>query len=376
MDWKAFRRELHQIPELGFQETKTQQFLLNYLSTLPGHRVEIELWKTGLLVRVPGTESRQTLAYRADMDGLPLEEETGLPFRSRHPGMMHACGHDIHMTIAMAVLTELALHPVRDDIVFLFQPAEEGPGGAQPMLASEQFARWHPDVVFALHIAPEFPVGTVATRPGILFANTSELCINLVGIGGHAAYPHLANDMVVAAAHLVTQLHTIVARNVNPLDAAVLTIGKISGGTKQNIIAERARIEGTLRTLSTESMALVKQRIEQVVAGIETGFACRCHIDYGANYVQVYNHPETVKGFMEWLQQSQTAHLEVCREAMTGEDFGYFLQSVPGFMFWLGAGAAEGLHSARLNPSEEAIDVGIRVVQGYLRHLSSTQARP
>lgn len=360
------RRQLHQIPEPGFAEKKTQRFLLEAIASLPQDRMDVVTWQTGIFVHVRGTQPTRRFAFRADMDGLPIEEETGYDFRSRHPGYMHACGHDLHMTIALGVLTHFTHHAIADDLLLVFQPAEEGPGGAQPMLASPEFARWRPDVMLALHIAPEYPVGTIATRPGILFANTSELFIDLTGTGGHAAYPHRANDMVVAAAHLVTQLQTIVARNVDPLDAAVVTVGKIEGGTKQNIIAQRARLEGTIRTLSPASMMQVKSRIEALVRGVETGFQCDAVIDYGANYRQVDNAADLTREFMTWLPQTGAATLVECREAMTGEDFGYFLQEIPGFMFWLGVDSTYGLHHARLQPMEAAMDVAVEVVTRYI----------
>ncbi|WP_126425896.1 N-acetyldiaminopimelate deacetylase [Brevibacillus marinus] len=360
------RRDLHRIPEPGFQEVKTQRYLLNYLDTLPQERLSVKTWRTGILVKVHGTNPTRMLAWRADMDGLPIEEETSYPFRSVHPGYMHACGHDLHMTIGLGILSHFVEHPIRDDLLFLFQPAEEGPGGAQPMLASEEFRAWRPDAVFALHIAPEYPVGTIAIRPGVLFANTSELFIDLVGKGGHAAFPHRANDMVVAASHLVTQLQTVVARNVDPLDAAVITIGKIESGTRQNIIAEKARIEGTIRTMSRESMTKVKERIEALVRGIETGFACRAAIDYGCTYCQVYNDPALTREFMDWAGTRRDIRLIECSPAMTGEDFGYFLQEIPGFLFWIGAETPYSLHHAKLEPSEQTIEVAVRLVTDYL----------
>lgn len=365
------RRQLHQIPEPGFAEKKTQRFLLEAIAALPQDRMDVVTWQTGIFVHVRGTQPTRRFAFRADMDGLPIEEETGYDFRSRHPGYMHACGHDLHMTIALGVLTHFTHQAIADDLLLVFQPAEEGPGGAQPMLASPEFARWRPDVMLALHIAPEYPVGTIATRPGILFANTSELFIDLTGTGGHAAYPHRANDMVVAAAHLVTQLQTIVARNVDPLDAAVVTVGKIEGGTKQNIIAQRARLEGTIRTLSPASMVQVKSRIEALVRGVETGFQCDAVIDYGANYRQVDNAADLTREFMTWLPQTGAATLVECREAMTGEDFGYFLQEIPGFMFWLGVDSTYGLHHARLQPMEAAMDVAVEVVTRYITRKSA-----
>ncbi|MFT9367376.1 N-acetyldiaminopimelate deacetylase [Paenibacillus polymyxa] len=359
------RRDLHQIPEPGFEEYKTQQYLLNYLETLPQERLDIRTWRTGVSVLIHGTAPERRYGYRCDMDGLPIEEETGYDFRSTHPGYMHACGHDLHMTIGLGIVTHFASHPIKDDLVVLFQPAEEGPGGALPMRDSTELADWMPDEIVALHVAPEYPVGTIATRPGILFANTSELFIDLKGTGGHAAYPHKANDMVVAACQLVGQLQTVVARNVNPLDAAVITVGKVSGGTKQNIIAETARLEGTIRTLSADTMTLVKSRIEALVRGVEAGFECQAKIHYGSNYLQVYNEVKVTEEFMKWVSNRQDVQLVECGEAMTGEDFGYFLERIPGLMFWLGVDTPYGLHHAKLEPAEEAIEVAIRVLTDY-----------
>ncbi|OEH94250.1 N-acetyldiaminopimelate deacetylase [Bacillus solimangrovi] len=365
------RRELHKIPELGFEEFKTQQVLLSYIESLPTERIEIKAWRTGLFVKVAGTNSTQTIGYRADIDGLPITEETGLSFASTHTGRMHACGHDFHMSIALGVLTAVVEEPIIDDMVFIFQPAEEGPGGALPMLQSEQMKKWKPDIIFALHIAPEYPVGTIATRPGLLFANTSELFIDLKGKGGHAAYPHHTNDMVITASHLVTQLQTIVSRNVDPLDSAVVTVGKITAGTVQNIIAETARIEGTIRTLSADTMVLVKERIKALVAGIETGFQCKVEIDFGSNYYQVYNEEQLTEEFMTLADESEKINVIECREAMTGEDFGDMVAEIPGFMFWLGVNSEFGLHHAKLNPSEEAIPTAINLITTYLRKKSN-----
>ncbi|SFK89912.1 N-acetyldiaminopimelate deacetylase [Paenibacillus sp. 1_12] len=364
------RRQLHQIPEPGFAEFKTQQFLLDYLESLPQERLEIRTWRTGILVNVKGTAPKRRLGYRADMDGLPITEDTSYEFRSTHSGFMHACGHDVHMSIGLGILTQAVQTPIKDDITFIFQPAEEGPGGAKPMLECEELQDWMPNQIVALHIAPEYPVGTIATKPGILFANTSELFIDLTGKGGHAAFPHLANDMVITACQLVSQLQTIVSRNVNPLDSAVITIGKIEGGTKQNIIAEKSRLEGTIRTLSATTMLLIKSRIEALAAGMETAYDCKVDIDYGANYLQVFNHAEPTQTFMDWVRETGIMKVIECTEAMTGEDFGYFLEKIPGFMFWLGVDTPYGLHHAKIEPNEQAIDLAIELISSYFRWIS------
>jgi N-acetyldiaminopimelate deacetylase len=363
------RRDLHKIPELGFREHKTQNYLLSYIKDLPQERLEVKEWKTGLFVKVKGTNPKKIIGYRTDIDGLPIEENTGLPFRSEHEGRMHACGHDLHMSIALGILTHFVEEAIEDDILIIFQPAEEGPGGAKPMLESEIMKSWKPDFIIGLHIAPEYEAGTIAVKEGLLFANTSELFIGLKGKGGHAAYPHDTRDMVVAAAMLVTQLQTVVSRNINPLDSAVVTVGKITGGTVQNIIAETARLEGTIRTLSQESMEKVKERIEALVKGIEIGYDCEAVIDYGSMYHQVYNEEVSTRKFIDFLKEKENVTLKICEEAMTGEDFGYMLQEIPGFMFWLGVDSEYGLHHSKLNPDERAIDFAISTVTDYIQIL-------
>ncbi|MBM7645698.1 N-acetyldiaminopimelate deacetylase [Scopulibacillus daqui] len=370
MDLIETRRALHRIPELGFNEFKTQRFLLNKIKQMPQEHLEIRTWRTGILVKVAGTDPAKTIGYRCDIDGLPIREETGYSFQSDHEGQMHACGHDFHMTIALGVLDKLARQPVKDHVVFIFQPAEEGPGGAKPMLESDVFKAWRPDIILALHIAPEYPTGMVAVKKGLLFANTSELFIDLKGKGGHAAYPHLANDMVVAASAFVMQIQSIVARRINPLDSAVITIGKISAGTKQNIIAEEARIEGTIRALDPDTMKEIKKNIEAHAAGIEASYQCQASIDYGANYYQVYNDHTLTESFINYCKENDYA-FTICPEAMTGEDFGYFLKEIPGFMFWLGVNSEAGLHSSKLMPDEGALSKAVDIVSGFIRYKGS-----
>ena len=362
------RRDLHQMPELGFQEVKTQSYLLEQIGLMPQEALTIKKWKTGILVKVKGTNSTKTLGYRTDIDGLPVVEETNLPYASQHTGKMHACGHDLHMTIALGVLAQLAENPAQNDIVFIFQPAEEGPGGALPMVESDSFQLFKPDGILALHIAPELPVGTVSTRAGLLFANTSELFIDFKGKGGHAAYPHLTNDMVVAASNFVTQLQQVVARKLDPLESAVITIGKITGGTVQNVIAENARLEGTIRTANAAVIDEIKETIELMAKGFERSHHCEITIDYGSNYHQVFNTKEYVDRFRQVIRDTNINWHDAA-PAMTGEDFGYFLRDIPGFMFWLGVDSPFGLHHSKLNPDEKAISVGVEVVEAALRQL-------
>ncbi|WP_428908804.1 N-acetyldiaminopimelate deacetylase [Niallia sp. Krafla_26] len=362
------RRELHQIPELGFKEFKTQAYLLSYIHSLPQERIQIKKWETGIFVKVNGLQPTKMIGYRADIDGLPIVEETELPFKSLHETEMHACGHDFHMSIALGVLTHFVNHPIKDDLLFIFQPAEEAPGGAEPMLKSAVMKEWWPDMIMALHIAPEYPVGTIAVKEGLLFANTSELFIDFKGKGGHAARPHLANDMTVAACTFVTQLQSIVSRNIDPLDSVVITVGKIASGTVQNIISETARLEGTIRTFSEETMEQVQQRIYDMAKGIELGFQCEVKVDFGAMYHQVVNDSVLTREFMEFVEHHTDINVIECKEAMTGEDFGFMLKEIRGFMFWLGVESDYGLHHAKLLPNEKAIEVAIKMITKYIAY--------
>jgi N-acetyldiaminopimelate deacetylase len=361
------RRDLHQIPELGFQEIKTQKYLLDVIASFEQQHLTIKQWKTGLLVKVTGKNPSRTIGYRADIDGLPIREETDYSFQSRHVGSMHACGHDFHMTIALGALNRLAKNPVDDNVLFIFQPAEEGPGGALPMMQSEEFKIWKPDMIFALHIAPELPVGTVSTKKGLLFANTSELFIDFKGKGGHAAYPHLTKDMVVAASNFITQMQQIVSRRIDPLESAVITIGKLEGGFVQNVIAETARLEGTIRTLDAAVLSEIKDHLEKMMRGFEITYDCSLSVDYGANYHQVFNTEEHVIHFKEIVEDINDVSWHQAKSAMTGEDFGYFLKDIPGFMFWLGVNSNQGLHHSKLMPDEDAISVGVEVVEKTIR---------
>lgn len=367
------RRDLHRIPELGFQEVKTNAYLLERILELPQDRLTIVPWKTGIVVKVEGFQGNKTIGWRTDIDGLPIPEATGLAFKSEHEGQMHACGHDVHMTIAIGLLRNFVANPINDHIVIIFQPAEEGPGGAFPMrewLKSEH-PELIPDQIFAFHIAPEYPVGTVATRPGLLFANTSELFIDLIGTEGHAAYPHQSRDMSIAAATLLLQLQTIVSRTLNPMEPAVVTIGKMTSGTVQNIISGKARLEGTFRAMDAETMTIIKEKVESLCRATEIAFDCEIQLDFGFTYYQVKNDEKLATEFLAFAEQDSSTNAILCGAAMTGEDFGFFLEEIPGVLFWAGVDSPYGLHHAQLNPNEAIIDYLIPFVASYFREIDS-----
>lgn len=360
------RRELHQIPELGFQEVKTQAYLLNYLSTLPQDKIEITTWETGIFVRVEGTHPQKTIGYRTDIDGLPITEQSGCDFSSTHEGKMHACGHDFHMSIALGILTELVTkQPPRNHVVFIFQPAEEGPGGAYPMMQSEIFQAQKFDEIYALHVQPEGKTGHVSTKPGIFFAHTAEIHIDMVGKGGHAAYPHVTKDMVVASSALVQQVQTIISRNINPLESGVVTFGYLHVGTANNVIAETASIKGTARALSVETMQIIKQRVKAICEAISVMYQCEIQCEFRSEYYGVHNDPVLTEKLLAFMQK-ENIPAEVCGPTMAGEDFGYMIQDIPGCMFWLGVDSRYGLHHAKFQPDENAIPTAISFMSKFL----------
>lgn len=365
------RRHLHQIPELALQEHETHAYLAEVVEKLQTDYMEVQTpaeLPTALLVLVKGTAPQRTIGYRTDIDALPVTEATGLPFTSKHPGVMHACGHDIHMTVALGVLSYFASHQPKDNLLFFFQPAEESENGGK--LAYERgifTGQWRPDEFYGLHDNPDLPAGAIGCRMGTLFAGTTELNIDIEGQGGHAAFPQNANDAVVAMATLVTQIQTIVSRNIDPIQSGVVTIGKVEAGTIRNVIAGHARLEGTIRGLTQEMILKIDDRLRALCQGLEVSFGVKVTLELNqGGYWPVENNPKLTKRFIEYMQTIPDVNFIETRPAMTGEDFGYLLAKFPGTMFWLGVEDDAQLHSATLTPKEEAIQRGIDAITGFL----------
>lgn len=365
------RRHLHQIPELALQEHETHAYLAEVVEKLQTDYMEVQTpaeLPTALLVLVKGTAPQRTIGYRTDIDALPVTEATGLPFTSKHPGVMHACGHDIHMTVALGVLSYFASHQPKDNLLFFFQPAEESENGGK--LAYERgifTGQWRPDEFYGLHDNPDLPAGAIGCRMGTLFAGTTELNIDIEGQGGHAAFPQDANDAVVAMATLVTQIQTIVSRNIDPTQSGVVTIGKVEAGTIRNVIAGHARLEGTIRGLTQEMILKIDDRLRALCQGLEVSFGVKVTLELNqGGYWPVENNPKLTKRFIEYMQTIPDVNFIETRPAMTGEDFGYLLVKFPGTMFWLGVEDDAQLHSATLTPKEEAIQRGIDAITGFL----------
>lgn len=366
----AIRRKLHQIPEIGLEEFETHEYLMQKIHELPQEQIEVKEWKTAIVVKVKGTSPSKTIGWRTDIDGLPIKEETGLDFSSTHPGKMHACGHDMHMTVALGLLQEIVSQRPKNNFVFLFQPAEENESGGKLVYEYGLLDDCLPDEFYGLHVQPFLPVGTIGTRVGTLFAGTCEIQAHFTGKGGHAAFPHESNDMIIAATEFVQQAQTIVSRNVNPIEGAVVTFGTFEAGTTNNVIAGSAHVSGTIRTLTQSMNELTQKRIRQIAEGIAMSFQCELDMTLTQKgYLPVENNPETTKNFMTFMRHYETINLIETEPAMTGEDFGYLLSKIPGTMFWLGVDSPYGLHHEKMTPKEEAIEIGVQAISAFFAEL-------
>lgn len=367
------RRHLHEIPELALHETQTHDYLLKVIKEFNQDNLEIrvpEELPTAILVLVHGSASQRTISYRTDIDALPVTEQTGLPYASHHPGVMHACGHDIHMTVALGVLSYFSDHQPKDNLLFFFQPAEESDYGGKRAYEAGVFAgKWRPDEFYGLHDNPDLPAGAIGCRMGTLFAGTTEVNVDINGKGGHAAYPQDANDTVVAAASLIMQVQTIISRNIDPIASGVITLGKVRGGTIRNVIAGHTRIEGTIRGLTQKMIEHIDHRLQAVCDGVAASFGLEVKLGLNqGGYWPVENNPELTRRFIDYMQQAPDVNFIETAPAMTGEDFGYLLAQFPGTMFWLGVEDDSQLHSATLTPNEDAIQKGVDAITGFLNY--------
>lgn len=353
----AMRRKLHRIPEDGFREFKTQQAIMDALDEIGVPYTAERTWVVGL---IEGAYPGETVGIRADMDALPIDEPEGCPFRSEHPGMMHACGHDAHT--AMALGAARLLFSLRDRlhgcVKLLFQPAEETVGGAEPMVAAGVMAHPHVDRVYGLHVMPYLPVGKVETRAGTLNASTDTVRLSVRGKAGHGAYPEQGTDAIVCAAQIITALQSIVARNVSPLQSAVLTIGAIEGGTAQNIICDEVRMRGTLRTANAALRAFMKARIAEIAQGVASAMGCTAEVDITPGYAALVNDAGEAARVRRVASALLGAGNVLEKEApsMGGEDFSFFSDCAPGAFFHIGCSKAEELPAPPLHNRDFHID--------------------
>ena len=369
LDLIQTRRDLHQIPEIGLEEFETQAYLLDVIKKLIASKdfVELRTWRTGILVYLHGSQPTKTIGWRTDIDGLPVNEQTGLPFASKHQGRMHACGHDFHMTIALGSLERALEKQPKNNLLFLFQPAEENEAGGMLMYKAQAFGDWLPDQFYGLHVRPDLKVGQIATNTHTLFAGTCEIKINFKGKGGHAAFPHEAKDAVVAASYFITQVQSVVSRSVNPIEGAVVTFGVLQAGTTNNVIAETAFLHGTIRSLTQEMSLLVQKRVTTIAEAVAAAFDMDVEIELKqGGYLPVENNPKLARELMDFFQEKEGVELIDIEPAMTGEDFGYLLSKVDGVMFWLGIDSPYALHHPQMSPKEEALAIGVEAVSSFI----------
>ena len=361
----ATRRDLHQHPELGFQETRTARVAAERLAAL-GYEVKTGVGKTGV-VGVKGGGGGRCVLLRADMDALPVEEANDVPYRSTHPGKMHACGHDGHVAIGLEVARRLAAARLRGSVKFAFQPAEEISNGAQAMIEAGVLAAPDVHAAFGIHLWNDLPVGTVGIMPGPMMASVDEFEIAILGRGGHAAAPHQTVDPVLVAAHVVTALQGLVARRRNPLEEGVVSVTEVHAGHAFNVIPGRADLRGTVRTFGGRFWEQAPGLIEETTHGVASAFGARAEIRYRRLSGPTVNDP-AMAGLM-----AEVAALAVGPEnvkagvrTMGGEDMSCFLEKVPGCFAFVGSapknGKASPHHSATFDIDEQSLVVGAELL--------------
>jgi len=361
------RRHLHRNPELSFEEKETSEYLAAQLKAM-GLIFQPGIGGYGIKVVFQGSQPGPTIALRADIDALPIQEETGLPYASVKPGIMHACGHDVHTATLLA--TARALKAVAADlpgqVVLIFQPGEEkAPGGASLMIKDGVLENPHVDAIFGLHVFPAMPAGVLAFGAGPRMAAPDEFDVVIRGRGGHGAYPHLCIDPIMVACQCITLLQQVVARNVSPFDQAVITVGAIHGGSARNVIPDEVTFGGTVRTMNPEVRSRMPARIEQVVRGVCEAAGASCEIHFDTGYPMLINDSACTdlarSAALAVLPAEKVLEMPA---TMGGEDFAFYLEKVPGSFARLGATApgakgAPGLHSSRLMIDEECMAVGV-----------------
>ncbi|MFZ4711993.1 MAG: M20 aminoacylase family protein [Zwartia sp.] len=363
----ALRRDLHANPEIGFQEVRTSGIVAGALEAL-GVEVHRGVGKTGVVGVIRGQrhDSGLSIGLRADMDALPIKEEGDVAYCSTVPGLMHACGHDGHTTVLLGTAKYLMQNrDFNGTAVLIFQPAEEGLGGAKAMVDDGLFERFPCDSIYALHNWPALPAGTIGINPGPMMAASDRWEVTVEGRGGHGAHPYQTIDPIVVAAHIVTALQTIVSRNVHPVESAVISLGHIQAGspTAPSVIPSRAHLVGTVRTFSDTVQKLVESRMRALIASVAEAFGATAELKYHRSYPATINSAQQAN-FLADVATDLFGAENVVRDlipSMGSEDFSYMLQKRPGAYFRLGQGGAEQgrfLHNAKFDFNDEVIPVG------------------
>ncbi|RDY24463.1 amidohydrolase [Romboutsia maritimum] len=356
------RKILNPIAELGRMEYKTSKYIRTYLKNI-GVEYEIYL-ETGVVGMIKGKNPKKNIAFRADIDGLSTDN-----------GVKHLCGHDGHTSILLGLIEFLINNKsnLNDNIVFIFQPAEEGPGGAQDLINEGIIEKYNINEIYGLHIYPEILEGYIGIREGYFLAQSGEIDIDIIGKSGHGAMPQNTIDSVVIASNFINNLQTIVSRNISPIDNAVITIGKIEGGTIRNIVADNVRLEGTMRTFKPTTYINMKKRIKEIARGFELAYDCKIKINIKDCYPAVNNDKKLYKEFIKTIKEEKLIELE---PLMIAEDFSYYQKEVPGLFFMLGArnedkGFVHSLHNINFNFNEEILMNGLETYINLLKQKKS-----
>jgi len=376
-DIQAWRRDIHEHPELLYDVHRTAAFVADRLREFGCDEVATGLGQTGVVGVIKGKKPAgkgdiKVIGLRADMDALPIDEATNLPYASKTPGLMHACGHDGHTAMLLGAARYLAeTRNFAGDAVVIFQPAEEGGAGAAAMIKDGLMDRFGIEQVYGMHNGPGIPVGSFAIRPGPMMAATDSIDILIEGHGGHAARPHLCIDSLLVGAQLVTALQSIVSRSVDPLESAVISICAFNSGNAHNVIPQTAELKGTVRTLTPEVRELVGKRIREVVDGVAKLTGARIDLKYERGYPVTVNHPrqtDVATQIAKDVAGAQNVH--ECPPLMGAEDFAYMLEARPGAFIFCGNGDSAGLHHPAYNFNDEAIVYGtsywIKLVENTL----------
>lgn len=373
-EFVRLRRDIHRHPELGFEEHRTSALVAEKLQAW-GYQVERGLGGTGVVGQLRRGGSARRLGLRADMDALPIQEATGLAHASCRPGLMHACGHDGHTAMLLAAARLLAATDFDGTLNLVFQPAEESLGGAVRMIEDGLFDKYPCDAIFSMHNMPGIAQGRLVLRDGPMMASSDYVTITLHGTGGHGAMPHHTADPVVAAASIVMALQSIVARNVDPLQTAVVTVGAVHAGQANNVIPQQARLELSVRALDREVRALLQQRIRDLVTAQAQSYGVRAEIDYRSGYTVLVNDAaQTALAREVALELLGPQRVELQGPPLTGsEDFAFMLERVPGSYVLIGNGAGAGncmVHNPGYDFNDDNIAIGaafwVKLAQRFL----------
>jgi len=362
----AVRRDIHRHPEIGFQETRTAAFVQEHLRSLG--LTPRTLAGTGVTALIDGGGPGKTLMLRSDLDALPVQEENEVPYRSVNDGVMHACGHDFHVSILLGTAKNLVAEPpAKGKVKLNFQPAEEGLNGAGAMIQDGIMKSPPVDAVLGYHVWQNLPVGKVGAITGPCMAAVGRFLITVTGKGGHAAYPQSSVDPILVASHIVTAFQSIVARNLNPIDTGVVTVGRIQGGTTFNVIPPSVVLEGTVRTFSKEAGRMLPKRLKEIAEGVAKSFGATASVEYEREHEAVVNDAAMAEFMREVAKDVVGARNVVDAEpSMGGEDHAAYQALVPGCYTFLGAGPKKGEafphHHPRFNPDEGVLEMGTAIM--------------